>query len=147
MMAIITLNALTVIPPIATVTVVKELKVDCVDVAIQRKIIFVYDLMLRIPGLVCSDTHSPSASTSASSGSTPPCPDTVPGITINCYFVGIPANQTEKLFSPFFQVDSSATRKHGGTGLGNFGVVALLCCEGVLCCEECCVVKECCVGG
>ena len=34
--------------------------------------------------------------------------------------VGIPENQMNKLFEPFFQVDSSATRKHGGTGLGLF---------------------------
>lgn len=33
---------------------------------------------------------------------------------------GIPQLQQSKLFSPFFQVDSSATRKHGGTGLGMF---------------------------
>ena len=32
--------------------------------------------------------------------------------------IGISADKMEKLFQPFSQVDSSATRKHGGTGLG-----------------------------
>lgn len=32
--------------------------------------------------------------------------------------VGIPAEQRERLFRPFSQVDSSTTRKYGGTGLG-----------------------------
>ncbi len=32
--------------------------------------------------------------------------------------VGISPEEREKLFKPFSQVDSSATRKHGGTGLG-----------------------------
>lgn len=32
--------------------------------------------------------------------------------------IGIPSNQVEKIFEPFHQIDSSATRKYGGTGLG-----------------------------
>ena len=32
--------------------------------------------------------------------------------------IGIPANKLEELFKPFSQVDSSTTRKYGGTGLG-----------------------------
>jgi len=32
--------------------------------------------------------------------------------------VGIPAEQQEQLFQPFFQADSSSTREFGGTGLG-----------------------------
>jgi len=32
--------------------------------------------------------------------------------------IGIPADKMEKLFKPFSQVDSSTTRKYGGTGLG-----------------------------
>ena len=32
--------------------------------------------------------------------------------------IGIPLNRQEELFSPFFQGDSSMTRKYGGTGLG-----------------------------
>lgn len=32
--------------------------------------------------------------------------------------VGLDANQTQRLFSPFTQADSSTTRKFGGTGLG-----------------------------
>lgn len=32
--------------------------------------------------------------------------------------IGIPRKQTDKLFSPFSQVDDSITRKYGGTGLG-----------------------------
>ncbi len=52
-------------------------------------------------------------------------------ITIECFFkenkiyfrvqdtgLGIEANQLDKLFKPFSQVDSSATREFGGTGLG-----------------------------
>ncbi|MBF0474892.1 MAG: response regulator [Deltaproteobacteria bacterium] len=32
--------------------------------------------------------------------------------------IGIPANQIEKIFDPFTQVDASTRRKYGGTGLG-----------------------------
>lgn len=32
--------------------------------------------------------------------------------------IGIPPEQLEKIFEPFHQVDSSATRRHGGSGLG-----------------------------
>jgi PAS domain S-box-containing protein len=32
--------------------------------------------------------------------------------------IGIPANRMDRLFRPFSQVDTSATRKYGGTGLG-----------------------------
>lgn len=32
--------------------------------------------------------------------------------------VGIPEDQLEKIFDQFYQVDSSATREHGGSGLG-----------------------------
>jgi len=32
--------------------------------------------------------------------------------------IGIPANQIEKIFEPFVQLDGSSTRKVGGTGLG-----------------------------
>ena len=32
--------------------------------------------------------------------------------------IGIPADQRDRLFKPFSQVDSSTTRHHGGTGLG-----------------------------
>jgi len=32
--------------------------------------------------------------------------------------IGIPAGQQARLFQPFFQADSSTTRKYGGTGLG-----------------------------
>jgi signal transduction histidine kinase len=32
--------------------------------------------------------------------------------------IGIPENEREKIFTPFYQVDSSSTREYGGTGLG-----------------------------
>ncbi len=32
--------------------------------------------------------------------------------------IGIPAEHIDKLFKPFSQIDTSSTRKHGGTGLG-----------------------------
>ncbi len=32
--------------------------------------------------------------------------------------IGIPENEREKVFDPFYQVDSSSTREYGGTGLG-----------------------------
>ena len=32
--------------------------------------------------------------------------------------VGIPADQFEKIFGSFYQVDSSSTREYGGAGLG-----------------------------
>jgi PAS domain S-box-containing protein len=38
--------------------------------------------------------------------------------TISDTGLGIPAGKLESIFDAFFQVDGSATRKHGGTGLG-----------------------------
>jgi two-component system, NarL family, sensor histidine kinase BarA len=32
--------------------------------------------------------------------------------------IGIPEAEREKVFDPFYQVDSSSTREYGGTGLG-----------------------------
>ena len=32
--------------------------------------------------------------------------------------IGIPPSERQKVFDPFYQVDSSSTREHGGTGLG-----------------------------
>jgi signal transduction histidine kinase len=32
--------------------------------------------------------------------------------------IGIPPKEREKVFDPFYQVDSSSTREYGGTGLG-----------------------------
>jgi two-component system, NarL family, sensor histidine kinase BarA len=32
--------------------------------------------------------------------------------------IGIPAEEQQRIFEPFFQVDSSSTREYGGTGLG-----------------------------
>ncbi|GAB4520103.1 MAG: hypothetical protein Tsb0020_38700 [Haliangiales bacterium] len=39
-------------------------------------------------------------------------------ITVADSGIGIPPEQQEHIFEPFFQVDSSSTRKYGGTGLG-----------------------------
>ncbi len=39
-------------------------------------------------------------------------------ITVSDRGIGIPKSQIEHVFDPFFQVDSSSTRKYGGTGLG-----------------------------
>ena len=32
--------------------------------------------------------------------------------------IGIPEEERDKVFDPFYQVDSSSTREYGGTGLG-----------------------------
>ncbi len=39
-------------------------------------------------------------------------------ITVRDNGVGIPEDQLERIFEAFYQVDSSATREHGGAGLG-----------------------------
>jgi signal transduction histidine kinase len=38
--------------------------------------------------------------------------------TVSDTGIGIPHDKRERLFKPFSQVDSSTTRRHGGTGLG-----------------------------
>lgn len=40
--------------------------------------------------------------------------------------IGIPPEKVDNLFKKFYQIDSSATRKHGGTGLG------LVICKGII---------------
>jgi signal transduction histidine kinase len=40
--------------------------------------------------------------------------------------IGIPPDEAEKLFKKFYQIDTSAVRKHGGTGLG------LTICKGIV---------------
>ncbi|MBI3639461.1 MAG: HAMP domain-containing histidine kinase [Thaumarchaeota archaeon] len=40
--------------------------------------------------------------------------------------VGIPKNKLDKIFIKFYQIDSSSTREHGGTGLG------LVVCKGII---------------
>jgi signal transduction histidine kinase len=39
---------------------------------------------------------------------------------------GIPADKVENIFKKFYQIDTSVTRKHGGTGLG------LVICKGIV---------------
>ena len=39
-------------------------------------------------------------------------------LTISDNGVGIPENVKDRIFDRFFQVDTSSTRKHGGTGIG-----------------------------
>jgi signal transduction histidine kinase len=39
-------------------------------------------------------------------------------IAIRDYGIGIAQDQREKIFDTFYQVDSSATRRYGGTGVG-----------------------------
>lgn len=38
--------------------------------------------------------------------------------SVQDYGIGIPDNEKEKIFEKFYQVDSSSTRKYGGTGIG-----------------------------
>ena len=40
--------------------------------------------------------------------------------------IGIPVDKMDNLFKTFYQVDTSLTRKHGGTGLG------LVICKGII---------------
>ncbi|HMK58340.1 MAG TPA: ATP-binding protein, partial [Nitrososphaeraceae archaeon] len=40
--------------------------------------------------------------------------------------IGIPADKMDNLFKTFYQVDTTLTRKHGGTGLG------LVICKGIV---------------
>jgi signal transduction histidine kinase len=39
-------------------------------------------------------------------------------IAVRDFGIGIPAEEHEKIFQRFYQVDGSATRRYGGTGLG-----------------------------
>ena len=39
-------------------------------------------------------------------------------VSVNDTGIGIPPNRIEDIFEPFHQLDSSATRRYGGTGLG-----------------------------
>ena len=47
-------------------------------------------------------------------------------ITVTDNGSGIPADKLEKIFAKFYQVDSSTTREHGGTGIG------LSICKGII---------------
>jgi len=44
--------------------------------------------------------------------------DGFPSISVKDTGIGIPENETSKIFDHFYQVDSSSTRQYGGTGLG-----------------------------
>jgi signal transduction histidine kinase len=44
--------------------------------------------------------------------------DTLIMVTVSDTGIGIPANRMDEIFEPFHQLDASATRRYGGTGLG-----------------------------
>lgn len=53
-------------------------------------------------------------------------PDSMVTFTVQDNGQGIPPEKVDKLFQKFYQVDTSATRKHGGSGLG------LAVCKGII---------------
>ena len=97
----------------------------------QKKLTLNTDIAANLPRLVEGDptrirqvlynlignaikfTHKGTISVSAKL-----CPDNLIEISVNDTGIGIAADKTSHIFSPFAQADESITRKFGGTGLG-----------------------------